>query len=351
MMNNTTCPPAEDSTAEKIGKTVALGVLTLMSFVGNSLVILIIYKNRGMRTTTNYFIVSMAMSDVLFTASTMPRAIIEGFSHPTQWFVSGVPGLVLCKFVYFFQDVATAVSILSMVAIAVDRFYGVVYPMKIHDLFTGAVRRRVVFCTWALAVLFHAPYFYTRRLLSKGDEVQCINTWEPAFENSEASKVYFLILSTAMFIFPLALVSVLYSVIIINLKRQKFPGNQSFRNKKRLAQRNKSVLKMVVTVVIVFAICWLPLNVMVYLFIFLWNPRPPCGLHLVNFCVLFLAYSNSSISPGLYFIFSQNFRQGLRNVFMRGTKTNKTLMTRKAEDPSHSLRGMTRTNRRNNTHD
>ena len=43
-------------------------VCSVASFAGNVLVILIVYKTKTLRTTTNYFIVNMAISDVFVPA-------------------------------------------------------------------------------------------------------------------------------------------------------------------------------------------------------------------------------------------------------------------------------------------
>ena len=57
------------------------------------------------------------------------------------------------------QDIATAVSILSLVAIAFNRFYGVVYPMKSGLISRGKICGLVLACTWFLGALLHVPYF------------------------------------------------------------------------------------------------------------------------------------------------------------------------------------------------
>lgn len=337
-MNNVsnTCGIPEYPSTDKSWKTFAYSFIAFGSLLGNSLVILVIFKNRSMRSTINFFIVNMSASDILFTVFVIPRLITELHSVPYRWFIGGTVGSFLCKVDYFIQDVSTAVSILSLVAIAVDRFHGVVFPMKAGLMNGGKVRRVALGATWCLGALLHLPYFYVYKLV---DDKFCKYNWDPFVDNAKASKFYFLFLSITLFFFPAAILIIVYSIIIITLRRQKFPGNQSLKDKKRVAKRNRSVLQMVVAVVVVFICCWLPVNVSIYIAIFQWGPNTPCYISLLFFWVIFIAYSNGCISPCLYFIFNQNFRQGFRKAFFgRGNRdsirSNQRFTRRRTDDAS-----------------
>ena len=73
-----------------------------------------------MRKPINFFIVNMAMSDLLFTLFFIPREI--QLFYINSWLISGPLGQALCKLVILLSDVSFAVSIQSLVLIAVDRF-------------------------------------------------------------------------------------------------------------------------------------------------------------------------------------------------------------------------------------
>ena len=295
-------------------KTFAYCFIAIGSLLGNSLVIVVIFKNRSMRSTINYFIVNMASSDILFTMFVIPRLIAELYSQPLRWFVGGTLGSVFCKLDYFVQDISTAVSVLSLVAIAFDRFYGVVFPMKAGLLNGGKVCGMVLAGTWLLGTLLHLPYFYGYKLLKFDGDLYCLCDWAPLLDNKKASRISFTILSMTFFFFPAAILIIVYSTIIITLWRNKTPGNQPLKHKKKIAKRNRNVLKMVVAVVVVFICCWLPVNVSIYIVLFQWGAIKSYNKTLF-FWVILIAYSNGCISPFLYFIFNENFRQGFRKVF------------------------------------
>ena len=322
------CDSDEDSETdhEKAWKTFAYCLIAFGSLVGNSLVIFVIFKNRGMRSTINYFIVNMASSDLLFTVFVTPRLIAALYLGPERWLVGGTFGSVLCKLDHFIQDISTAVSILSLVAIAFDRLYGVVFPMKAGLMDAGRICVMVLIGTWLLGSVFHLYYFFAFKLDDSSEHLLCKYIW-----SAKAAQVTFIIHSVSLFFFPGAVLVIVYTTIITRLWKTKIPGNHSERHKQRIDKRNRNVLRMVIAVVIVFICCWLPVNVSIYFLLFQWA-YPPCYAKTLFFWILLLTYSNGSISPFLYFIFNENFRQGFRGIFcyrreIRGSLRSKSLST------------------------
>ena len=120
---------SSNPTAEKIGKTIAYCLLFIVSLAGNTVIGIIVYKTKTMRKPINFFIVNMAMSDLLFPIFVIPPLILMLYTD--SWLIGGSLGQAFCKLKAFLPDVSTAVSIQSLVLIAVDRFGAVVFPL--HD--------------------------------------------------------------------------------------------------------------------------------------------------------------------------------------------------------------------------
>ena len=112
----------------KIGQTVAWCLLLVVSLVGNTLIAIIIYKTKTMRTTTNYFILNMAISDLLLPILIFPSNLIELYEG--FWFFSGEQGQAFCQVMLFIQYVSSLVSNENLVLIAVDRFGAVAFPFR-----------------------------------------------------------------------------------------------------------------------------------------------------------------------------------------------------------------------------
>ena len=126
---NRTCFDVE-SNAQRISKVCAFSFILLGSFFGNIFVIIIVYKRRDLRKTMNYFVVNMAVSDLLFPLVVIPDQITKIVTDSWYWHVGGILGLTLCKLFYFASLVSLIVSVQSLVWIAVDRFVAVVFPLK-----------------------------------------------------------------------------------------------------------------------------------------------------------------------------------------------------------------------------
>ena len=102
------------SSSVKYIKTFAYILILLVSLFGNFAVIAIVSRSRLMWTSTNVLIANVAASDLLLSVFAVPRELVEIFIGPRRWLLDGPTGLILCKLVYFFQDISTAVSIQSL---------------------------------------------------------------------------------------------------------------------------------------------------------------------------------------------------------------------------------------------
>ena len=88
-----------------------------------------------------------------------------------------------------------------------------------------------------------------------------------------------------------ALLAVLYSVILIKLKKQVFPGEQSANAEEHRARRNRNVPKMAIAILLGSVMCWAPYSVVVLLRLFfcmeqyisfLWHHMPA----VLSYCVV-----------------------------------------------------------------
>lgn len=305
-----------DAVATKVIKTFCYSVIMLMSLVGNTLVIAIICRNRRMRTTTNNFIANMATSDLLLPLFAVPRETAQIFTGKSTWLIHGIGGSILCKIVPFSQDISTAVSILSLVFIAFDRFYAIKFPLK-PVLITPKSCRVIICLIWVVAMGIHSPYFYTFKLDMIDNSTYCKLTWEPAFETVSTQKVYFLIIVVVLIIFPIALITILYTAIGVEVLMHKGPVESSNRERQRREYENRKVLKQVVTVVVVFISCIVPVTVYGCMSNFVWELKPPAHIDwsTFKFCAFFILHSNAAITPCIYFIFNENYRRELKEIF------------------------------------
>lgn len=97
------------------------GLVAIGAAVGNSLVIVAFRRERRLRRRTNYYIVSLAVADLLVGLVGIPCAVLASVGLPRH--------LHMCVFSVSLIIVLCTVSILSLVAVSADRYWAILYPM------------------------------------------------------------------------------------------------------------------------------------------------------------------------------------------------------------------------------
>ena len=157
----------------KISQMVVLSIIFFFSLVGNTLLVIIVYKRTELKkSTVNYFIVNMAVSDFVFPLTTIPVSLTELSSSSWQWPIGGTAGSILCKLRNYVMAVSLTVSIESLVWIALDRFVAVVWPMKVH-LITSRFRSFAIASTWIVALTVNSADLYLSELLKDNEKIRC----------------------------------------------------------------------------------------------------------------------------------------------------------------------------------
>ena len=302
-------------TARRIGETFAYCLLFVVSLAANTFIGIIVYRTKTLRTPINILIVNMAISDLLFPIFHFPRILVL-LNTAGHWLVGGPLGQAVCKLSSFATDVSTLVSIQSLLLIAVDRFGAVVFPLR-SPLISSKQCRYFILVIWIVAMAVHCPYLIAFKVLEYSEGLVCSLQWNDTFGESLSLQTYILGMIVVTRYVPLVLIAILYFVIALKIKSQKMPGEQSANARERRLKKERNVLNMSVAIVLVFAVCWLPLSIYALLFHYSSNMamRSSCGMEYFKIIAFLLAHSYCAVNPCICFIFSGNYRQGLKNLF------------------------------------
>ena len=136
-------------------KTV-ISLLLIADLVGNGLVILVILSSRPMKTPMNYLLINLALADIMVAIFMTPSFVMSDFTHP-----DGATGDLLCKTVTGsnLAWVGGFASVLSLIFIAVERYYAVIHPFSIQYKFTTKRIKILVLVGWIIAVIMELPEF------------------------------------------------------------------------------------------------------------------------------------------------------------------------------------------------
>ncbi|XP_037825829.1 neuropeptide SIFamide receptor-like [Lucilia sericata] len=97
----------------------------VFALLGNGTVCYIVQSTPRMRTVTNYFIANLAVGDILMSLFCVPSSFISIFILGYWPF-----GIVLCHLVNYSQAVSVLVSAYTLVAISIDRYIAIMWPLR-----------------------------------------------------------------------------------------------------------------------------------------------------------------------------------------------------------------------------
>ena len=303
-----------NSTAWKIGGTVTYCLFILVSLAANSLIVMIVYKTPNLRKPINYFIANMASSDLLYPIFLMPWNL--SFLHTNTFLIGGQLGQALCKLVPFIISVSFVVSIQNLILIAVDRFGAVVFPLR-SPLIRSKLCPFFIIATWIVAAAVSSPDLFTYELVEYPEGTcRCVENWKTEAFGESSSFARFSLAYYILFIYiPVLLLVILYSIIVIKLKTQAHPGEQSANSQQQRDRRNRSVLQMSIAIVTVSVLCWLPYSIN---FLIVWyrdsSTLFSCSFWIYCEVTLCMVSAYCAINPVICFMFSRNYRKALKRL-------------------------------------
>ncbi|XP_044587093.1 orexin receptor type 1-like isoform X2 [Cotesia glomerata] len=293
--------------------------------LGNLLVCLAVYRNRSMRTVTNYFLVNLAVADLMVLIFCLPSTVIWDVSE--TWLF----GEIACKIIPYLQTVSVSVSILTLTFISIDRWNAICFPLAFKS--TTKRAKKFICFVWIFSFIFDTPDIILLQVAPTVFKIetiyltQCKRSWSI---NSE--RIFNLVIFVFLYFGPLVFMTYTYYQIICVLRGSRIPGYKlSRRNNEipldaelsasfednhegRLVSRRKAA-KMLVVVVLVFAICYAPvhlLNILRYSVTLSSNNITRAFSLLAHW----LCYLNSAINPVIYNFMSGKFRKEFRRSFI-----------------------------------
>ncbi|KAG1699651.1 Growth hormone secretagogue receptor type 1 [Nymphon striatum] len=301
----------------RLSVSVFCGVSLVLGVFGNVLVPLVVCTNRDMRNSTNIFLVNLSIADLLVILTCVPTAIIEVNARPETW----VLGHVMCKIVPFVESTVCHGSVLTMLAISFERFYAICHPLKAAYTCTKTRAIMVILLLWLWSVLVTTPVitFTSYRFAKYIDDTTvpvCVT------EVHTPSRItYFIVTTTLLFIVPFPILVVIY-VRITKKLMSKRPSSSavnsggSIKNFDIGMTARRQVIAMLITVIICFFSCLLPIRIFYFWYILVPKEKlqrlgPHVYFNLLYLCRSLL-YLNSAINPMLYNVISSKFRKGFK---------------------------------------
>ncbi|NXR77920.1 GPR19 protein, partial [Pycnonotus jocosus] len=278
--------------------SVVWGVLWLISILGNFLVCLVIHRSRRTQSTTNYFVVSMACADLVSSVGSAPFLLLQLSSG--RWML----GTGACRLVRYLQYLTPGVQLYVLLAISVDRFYTLIYPLNFKVFREKA--KRMTLASWLCGALFASPACF---LYGSSGDHHC-NFFLPSSWLGATSGVIHL--SVLLLLIPSLLIILCYQKLFTYIWGSCTEDTAGRRTMNLVSRRKVKTVKMFFIFVLDFLLSWLP-----FFTVQLWHPQETDyrKSSLLFLAITWISFSSSASKPILFYINNAKFRMGVKEIF------------------------------------
>lgn len=142
MNNSRNCTSVGQGEGLAALESVSIVTITLLAGLGNFMIVATLYRRPYLLTPSNKFVFSLTLSNLLLSMLVLPFVAVS--SAKKEW----VFGVVWCNFTALLYLLISSASMLTLGAIAIDRYYAVLYPMIYPMKITGNRAVVVIAYVW-----------------------------------------------------------------------------------------------------------------------------------------------------------------------------------------------------------
>ncbi|KAK0148297.1 Cholecystokinin receptor [Merluccius polli] len=206
-------PPPHHRAEDPTLRILLYALVFLMSVFGNLLIIVVLVVNKRMRTVTNTFLLSLALSDLMMAVSCMPFSLIPSILKDFIF------GAAMCKIVVYLMGISVSISTFSLVAIAIERYSAICNPLKSRVWQTRSHAYRVIAATWVLAFVVMTPYPIVTHLDTHQRDNTTVHQCRHMWPHVRAEQTWCILLMLVLFLIPGVVMIVAYGLISRELYR------------------------------------------------------------------------------------------------------------------------------------
>ncbi|KAM3864896.1 prokineticin receptor 1-like [Diretmus argenteus] len=234
---------------------VLVGIM-LVCGVGNCLFIASLARYKQLRNLTSLLIANLAVSDILVAVVCCPFLLDYYVVKQLSW----DHGLLLCASTNYLRTVSLYVSTNALLAIAVDRYMAIVYPLKPRMKHQTAYG--LILTVWIVPIIISIPSAYMasettypHAAAGQNHKTFCAQIWP--VDQQVYYRSYFLFIFALEFMGPVTVMAVCYIRISRQLWFKSVPGFQTEQIRKKLQRRRRTVVVLIL-VLAAYVFCWAP---------------------------------------------------------------------------------------------
>ncbi|XP_014770533.1 5-hydroxytryptamine receptor 4 isoform X2 [Octopus bimaculoides] len=293
-----------------------LSCLAGLTISGNCLVIAAVLTHNHLKSYTNAFVVSLAISDTLVGGAVMPYAIRQ-----LMWDNHWGHGLILCRIIICLDVTFTTTSIFHLVCLAGDRYLAICRPFQHQKVKKRHVVISIILCWTVPLLISFVPI--TNEWNLKGIEAiyECIAPPGSDVCIFLVNKAFAFTCSAVAFYIPSAFLVMCNAQIYTAAKRQAKQIRTleqaiiQNKNKRKAFKHEAKAAKTLGIIMGCFCVCWCPFFIINVIDAIIQYQTP----YYLWQVAVWLGYSNSTMNPFLFYFFNRSFRIAFRRILRMKT--------------------------------
>ncbi|KAJ8978005.1 hypothetical protein NQ317_004550 [Molorchus minor] len=223
--------PQRDSLYIVVPIITAYMIIFVTGTIGNISTCIVISRNKSMHTATNYYLFSLAISDLVLLMTGLPQEIYLIWSRYPYIF-----GSTFCFLRGLFAETSGNATVLTITAFTVERYLAICHPFLSHTLSKLSRAVKLIILIWILAIGMAIPQAMPLQIVGVNCP-QCLvvdTVIDHAFEVS----------TFVFFVAPMTLITVLYVLIGLRLKASRMVKRRISTNARVQSSSSRKVVKM-----------------------------------------------------------------------------------------------------------
>ncbi|XP_071944493.1 growth hormone secretagogue receptor type 1-like [Antedon mediterranea] len=352
--NTTTLSYAEAPTFTEVDKliiTVFMPIVVTVGITGNIAIIIVFLRIKPMRTSMNIYLANLALADLMYLTNA-PVTIWKVFAAGDLNEDSAI-SLFYCKLNTFLVDVSFHVSSLTILALTLERYFVVCWPLRFKTTNVRPIAIGATLCCWGVSFVWNSRklaftgFKHYRNMMHEGELVDI--TYCTYYSTRHPGEEILHTIDASLFFVVAVTIFILYFLMISmmqKMSRTQRTLSRSFMVKHRAQHK---ILRMLILTVTVYILCLSPFQVINLISIH-GDLHPDAAGILINLCRCLL-YINSAANPFIYNVFNIKYREAFVECFCSfpGKKLSRTYTRTNELSPRRTQTMLTKMNSNKST--
>lgn len=256
---------------------------TIFYSTGNGLVVCVLVKHRNRNSLTDICLLNLALSDLIFI---LILPFYTHYSVVNEWTF----GNFMCHFAAVLYHSGFFSNIIFMVVMTIDRYMIILHSLWVAQYRTMKLGIALTVFVWMLGLSVSLPAFIFTKVTNESYGYGCV--FKPG---NDAWKHYDLFAKVILgLVIPMFVMVVCYSRIIPTLVNMK-------------TAKKHRVIKLIISIVVVFFLCWAPYNICFALYTLKWGGIGSASFRVTLAVTEAFAYTHCCLNPIIYAFMGQRF--------------------------------------------